>query len=135
MQRQRHGQVAMIFLDFFAQQFIVADFAARQLRLAYSTVRSGYPRRLMEFLSLSQDDFYGERIDQNYALGWALVYYLLNSRPGREALAAYMQELADRYCEPIDQSVWLTQQYPGGVAGLQRDFYRWVGDTSVSLSR
>jgi len=62
----------------------------------------------------------------HYALGWSLVYFLLDSNDGRRALTALLQKLSDDYCTLTDSTAQLEMNYPSGIAALQQNFYNWL---------
>ena len=64
----------------------------------------------------------------HYALGWSLVYFLLDNNSGRRTLTALLQKLADDYCTPTNSLLQLDLNYPGGISALQEDFYTWLND-------
>ncbi len=97
-----------------------------RMALAQRSVRNGYPRRLIDFLEQDRSEWNNRNNNVHYALGWALTYFLLGSDEGRFAITALMQMKADAFCERPDHRSWLARFYPGGVNGLQRDFYGWL---------
>jgi hypothetical protein len=99
---------------------------AQWLQIAAQSIAHGYPRRLDYYLSLKARAWYNNQREVHYALGWALVYFLMDSDHGRAALANYLQELADHYCESIDPSAWIDRGYAGGVAELESRFKNWL---------
>ena len=101
------------------------------LALARRAIANGYPLRLMDLLTLDGESWYDSNQATHYALGWSLVYFLMESSQGRRAMAALLQEKADNYCAQVDQKAWLARSYPGGTASLQRDFYHWVRNTGA----
>lgn len=104
-----------------------------RLALAQRSVRNGYPRRLIDFLDQDRSEWNNRNNNVHYALGWALTYFLLGSDEGRNAITALMQMKADAFCEHPDHRLWLTRFYPGGLNGLQRDFYGWLASGAELL--
>ncbi len=98
------------------------------LALATSSIDTGYPASLADFLDLSPQEWRGEAQAVHYALGWSLVYFMLDNNDGKRALIALMQKLADDYCTPTNSTVQLNLSYPGGIPALQEDFYAWLDD-------
>jgi hypothetical protein len=101
------------------------------LALARQAIDKGYPLRFTDLLTMDGERWYDSNQSTHYALGWSLVYFLMESSQGRIAMADLLQEKADNYCAHVDQRAWLARSYPGGVASLQRDFYRWVSNTGA----
>src|SRR5690606_31664646 len=52
------------------------------LEIARHAVSSGYPRRLADLLAMDGDTWYGSSQQTHYALGWGLVYFLMDSAQG-----------------------------------------------------
>ena len=74
------------------------------------------------------EEWQGEVQAVHYALGWSLVYFLLDNNSGRRTLTALLQKLADDYCTPTNSLLQLDLNYPGGISALQEDFYTWLND-------
>jgi len=98
------------------------------LELARSSIARGYPTTLADFLEVPPEEWRGEVQAVHYALGWSLVYFMLDNNDGKRALTALMQKLADDYCTPTNSTVQLNLSYPGGIPALQEDFYAWLND-------
>jgi hypothetical protein len=99
-------------------------------KLARDTLSRGYPARLTDFLQLGQTNFYDNRMmTAHYALASSLIFFLLDSRHGSDALASLMRAQADDPCTTIEHAGWLEHSYPGGVAALERDFRAWLQNT------
>lgn len=98
------------------------------LNLARSSIDSGYPASLADYLDAPPEEWRGQRQAVNYALGWSLVYFLLDNNAGRRAFSALLQKLADDYCTPTNSTVQLNLNYPGGIPALEEDFYAWLND-------
>ncbi len=98
------------------------------LELARSSIARGYPTSLADFLDVPPEQWRGEVQAVHYALGWSLVYFMLDNNDGKRALTALMQKLADDYCTPTNSTVHLNLSYPGGIPALQEDFYAWLNN-------
>ncbi len=101
------------------------------LIMARESVLNGYPLSLEEFLITQLEQWRAQQQAESYALSWSLIYFLLDNNSGRRALAALLQKTADDYCVATDGIEVLNQSYPGGLMGLQNDFYSWLGDDRV----
>ncbi|MCC6203076.1 MAG: DUF1570 domain-containing protein [Gammaproteobacteria bacterium] len=103
---------------------------ATWLALARKAAANQYPADLRDFLELSAPEWYDPAAQQvHYAVGWSLVYFLLDTEPGRAALTGYLAELADNYCAPVDQLAWFEFAYPNGLSGLAADYRAWLAGT------
>jgi hypothetical protein len=98
------------------------------LNLARSSIANGYPASLADFLDVPPEGWRGEAQAVHYALGWSLVYFMLDNENGKGALTALLQKLADDYCTPTNSTVQLNLSYPGGIPALQEDFYAWLNN-------
>jgi hypothetical protein len=107
-------------------QYSQVGVRAHLLQLARATRASGYPGTLRDFLTLDAAGWNSAWLENHYALGWALVYFLMDSNDGHAALAALMQQMADQYCRPLNGVATLAQAYPGGLAALEQQFYAWL---------
>lgn len=97
------------------------------LALARKAIASGYPGDLRAYFDLAANDWYALAYQPvHYALGWSLVFFLLDSDAGQNALISYLGELADHYCAPVDQISWFEHSYPGGITALMTDYQRWL---------
>lgn len=116
------------FLDIIGQvERVTADETA--LQLARASLRSGYPRRLRDFLSLGSEEWGGARQSTHYALAGGLLFFLMDNTERRRVLAALLSTTAAQYCRKLDTSALLDEFYPGGIASLERDFTNWLPDT------
>lgn len=104
------------------------------LTLARTAVEQGYLTDLADFLDATPEQWRSGQEALNYALGWSLVYFLLDNNNGRRAFTALLQKTADDYCTPTSSSVQLNLNYPGGIPALQRDYFAWLADTSEKNS-
>ncbi|MBN4059843.1 DUF4124 domain-containing protein, partial [bacterium AH-315-I11] len=80
------------------QQYTQIRPNAEWLDLARSSLANGYPASLVDYLDAPPEEWRGKAQAMNYALGWSLVYFLLDSNDGQRALSALLQKLADDYC-------------------------------------
>ncbi len=98
------------------------------LNLARASIADGYPASLADFLDVPPEEWRGEVQAVHYALGWSLVYFMLDNDNGKRALTALLQKVADDYCTPTNSTVQLNLSYPGGIPALQEDFYAWLNN-------
>jgi hypothetical protein len=101
------------------------------LPVARATVASGYPQRFAEFLKLEPEGWRSELEPNHYALAWSLVYYMLSTGSGRQALATMMQQMTEQYCQPLDTAEALARSYPGGLNALEKELKAWLLDDAV----
>lgn len=104
------------------------------LNLARTSIANGYPASLSDYLDATPEEWQGDVQAVHYALGWSLVYFMLENPDGRFALTALIQKLADDYCTPTNSTVQLNLNYPGGVPALEVDFYAWLNDETEKRS-
>lgn len=117
--------------EYFAELQVQAQYTQVRVNedwlwLARTSIDEGYPASLADFLALDASGWRTDRQAHHYALGWALVYFMMGSEQGRASLAQLLQALADNYCKPLDANATLAQAWPGGLAALQQDFYAWL---------
>ena len=101
------------------------------LQLARATVESGYPNRFAEFLKLEPDGWRNANEANHYALAWSLVYYMLGTAQGKQALGKMMRQMAEQYCQPLDSAEALARSYPGGLNALEKELRAWLADDAV----
>jgi hypothetical protein len=104
----------------------------RWFEMAAQAHESGYPSELRTYMALRDADWYDNNRDVHYAIAWSLVHFLMSSDRGRAAIANYLQELADQYCERVDAFAWLKRGYPGGYEGFARDFDEWLARGQIA---
>jgi hypothetical protein len=116
-------------LDIFAQvERVAADESA--LQLARTSLRSGYPRRLRDLLSLSPDDWRGANQSAHYAVAGGLMFFMMGNDERRRVLSALLRTTAAQYCRQLDTNALLDEFYPGGIGALESDFASWLQDAS-----
>ena len=92
---------------------------------------AGYPASMAEYMLLDRQQWYGVNRRLHYALGWAVVHFLMSSDDGRRLLAGYLKELADNYCSEVNRLAWLEDYGSAGVRDFERDFRRWMLNTRL----
>lgn len=60
-----------------------------------------------------------------YAAVWSLAAFLVSHGDGA-LLSAWLQYLHAQYCQPVDSRAFFARHYPGGLAGWQQDWQRWL---------
>ncbi|HEY0962480.1 MAG TPA: hypothetical protein VGE69_08990 [Pseudomonadales bacterium] len=108
---------------------VTADEAA--LQRARTRLRSGYSRRLRDFLSLDPDEWNGVDKRAHYDLAGALIFFMMGNEDHRRALSKVLSTTAAQYCRKLDTSALLDEFYPGGIATLERNFSAWLQDTGA----
>jgi len=79
-----------------------------------------------DYLQLKPEQWYGGRLEDNYAQAWALVYFLMSNDSGKQLLQTMMAQLAENYCWQFSSIDFIEQDYPGGLASLEVDWRRWL---------
>ena len=96
------------------------------LSLARMAVDSAYFSDIAIFLDASPEQWRSGQEAMNYALGWSLVYFMLDNNTARQAFTTLLQQTADAYCTEISSSAQLAASYPGGLNAMQTDFVNWL---------
>ena len=104
----------------------------RWLEMAAQAMDRAYPTELRDYMNLGASEWYDTNRDIHYALAWSMVHFLMSSTSGRGAIAGYLQNLADHYCEPPDRFAWLERDYVNGYDGFARDFKAWLSLRQVA---
>lgn len=60
-----------------------------------------------------------------YAAVWSLAAFLVSHGDG-DLLSSWLQYLHAQYCQPVDSRAFFARHYPGGLAGWQQDWQRWL---------
>ena len=82
---------------------------------------------LITYLGLNDDQWYKEsEKDIHYAMGWSLVYFLMNSDNGKQFLRYMLDHLGNNYCQSISSLDYINKNYSGGFKSFQRDWGRWL---------
>lgn len=61
-----------------------------------------------------------------YAMGWALVFFLLSHDEGRHVVKKFMDTLGENFCQPIDSAAFFDANYPGRLDNLQKRWLKWL---------
>jgi hypothetical protein len=81
-----------------------------------------------ELTKLSRRDWSAEQPERRYASAWAVIAYLLHSPEGQLTLQSVLRTAhANRCSTPADLQAALNEGYQGGLAQLQVDVTRWLG--------
>jgi hypothetical protein len=81
---------------------------------------------LRQLLHPAQPGWDDARRGGNYAAAWSLVYFLMDSPTGREALRETIRAQHRQFCRRPVATQALADAYPGGLNGLERDWRRWL---------
>ena len=82
---------------------------------------------LVDLFAHDGADFYAQGQEQRYLRAYALIALLMDSGPGRTALAAVLAAQRGQPCLPVKAEAILDSRYPGGLAALTRDWVAWLG--------
>lgn len=97
----------------------------------------GYTRRppdLRRYLAVSHEQWYrgdGDDGTLAYATSWSLVYFLMDSRQGRDLLKALLERTRASPLPLMDSADFIDQRWPGGLAAFTEAWRAWLaGDTA-----
>lgn len=65
--------------------------------------------------------------DKSYANAWVVVYYLMQSEAGKQALGRLLATVKANPCTEISSYEVLNRSYPGGVLRLEQQVKAWLG--------
>jgi hypothetical protein len=82
--------------------------------------------RLKDYLSIERPEWHGKNRDQNYAIAWSLIHFLLQGSPGMYALQSVIQKSEQKFCKSFSTIEALDQAYPGGLQRLESDWKKWL---------
>lgn len=105
--------------------------SARSLEVA--RIKGDGQAELIELLAHEGADFYTEGQQQRYLRAYTLIAMLMDSGPGRAALAAVLAAQRGQPCLPVKAEAILDSRYPGGLTALARDWVTWLGDPPRSV--
>ena len=88
---------------------------------------------LVDLFAHEGADFYAEGQEQRYLRAYALIALLMDSGPGRAALAAVLAAQRGQPCQPVKTETILGSLYPGGLKALARDWATWLGNPPRSV--
>lgn len=69
-----------------------------------------------------------------YDYSWSLIHHLMSTDSGERFLGELLREQRRRRCSGFSTATFVAEHYPGGHAGLQKDWRRWMlerGDKSL----
>ena len=64
--------------------------------------------------------------EQSYANAWSVVYYLMLSNQGQQALHSLLKTIRRNPCQAVSSFEVIDKSYPGGVKKLQKDLIGWL---------
>ena len=79
-----------------------------------------------DYIQLKPDQWYSGNLQNHYAQAWALVYFLMSEDTGKQLLQGMMNQLAENFCWQFSSVDYIEQSYPGGLAGLEADWRKWL---------
>lgn len=100
---------------------------SRHLRLLK---RSSLPTLASHFNQTPREWYSDKNRKLNYATDWSLVYFLMSSQKGIDFLRYMLDNLAVNYCRGFSTVAFVEQSYPGGIAGLEQGWRKWLKQAS-----
>ncbi len=101
--------------------------------LAAARIEGDGQAELVDLLAHEGADFYAEGQEQRYLRAYALIALLMDSGPGRAALAAVLASQRGQPCQPVKAEAILDSRYPGGLIALAHDWVTWLGNPPHSV--
>ena len=87
---------------------------------------------LASVFDLTAGQFYQKKsVDQNYALSWAAVFFLLSKDEGRSLFNAVTDQLSAEPCSYVNMRELAKQHYQGGMSALEQDFLYWLTSRDI----
>lgn len=117
----------------FQQSFAVADASKRTLDRVRRLERAGRLPTLRTFLASNRSDWSEWGNDTAYPYAWSLVHFLLQEPTRQRTVTGLLRQLAAHRCRPFDHLRFLEQDYFGGLAGMHRDWRRWLAGEARPL--
>ncbi len=117
----------------FQQNFAIAEAPARRLERLRRLQRAGRLPGLEAFLASTRKQWLGWGNDIAYPYAWSLVHFLLQEPSRQHTVSNLLNALAEHRCRPFDHIGFLNRDYVGGLAGLERDWRRWLDAEAAPL--
>ena len=102
------------------KRFTLKPFDWRQ-RTIQGMAREGTHVPLKEFVRFDRAKYYGEQISENYAQGWALVYFLRTGRKGASCWNKAWDKILDTYLRVLVETDDLDKAVDAAFAGVDWD--------------
>ena len=96
------------------------------LALLRAGINQGTLMDLKQYMQLNPRQWYGQELNEKYALAWSLVYFLFSDDQGQTMLRAIMGQMANNYCWQFSSIDYLEQTYPGGFNTFAADWQAWL---------
>ena len=90
---------------------------------------------LQSYVNLPPQAWYGGDLQDNYAMAWSLVYYLMSEPQGKTFLKGMMNEMAEDYCWSTPGSDYFDAHYPGGFNAFEAGWEDWLADSLPASHR
>lgn len=81
---------------------------------------------LEHFLAIDREQWNDEMREQNYAVAWSLMYFLMQGSPGIYAVKEVVEQAHRHFCKPFSWTDALHKAYPGGLRQLESDWRAWL---------
>ncbi|MBU1112508.1 MAG: DUF1570 domain-containing protein [Candidatus Omnitrophica bacterium] len=93
-------------------------------RLRWESVKD-----LSEFLAMPDeewDDYNSLEDAPSRTMSWSIIYFLMETESGREALKKILHKVKDIGDQPDVSLKVFDSSYPGGVAQFEKDWHQWI---------
>ena len=90
---------------------------------------------LRDYINLPPQRWYSGDLQDNYGMGWALVYYLMSEPEGKQFLKGMMNEMAENYCWSTPGSEYFDDHYPGGFKAFEAGWKTWLAKSEPIAHR
>ena len=105
------------------------------IKLLNQKMRQGQLMSLQQYFSYDRQTWRDQDQDTMYAMAWAVTYFLMDSREGKEHLSRFMQELTRDRCQSLNTAQYFEGNYRGGVSRLDQDWQRWLAQGQPAAHR
>lgn len=90
---------------------------------------------LRDYIDLPPRRWYSGNLQDNYGMGWSLVYYLMSEPEGKRFLKQMMNEMAENYCWSTPGSKYFDDHYPGGFKAFEAGWKTWLAKSEPNAHR
>ncbi|MFL0797900.1 MAG: DUF1570 domain-containing protein [Cellvibrionaceae bacterium] len=84
------------------------------------------PMPLETLFDSQYEDWQGDKISHLYGQSWAVVFFLMQSKEGKNLITRYLVESAEEPCKEESMQDFVYKYYPGGMKQLQNTFDAWL---------
>ena len=81
---------------------------------------------LKRYLETHTQDWYAGNLQDNYALAWSIVYFLMSHEEGKTFLKGMLNQLAKNYCLQFSSTRYFENNYPGGLINFEQAWMFWL---------